>query len=119
MCDVSVAPKLLEFLETSSDLANPGGDVCERAAVIPEGDSKVFGSVLVGNWCVVCEVDWKGGVHLHVDTFGCVELEVVEFGHSFNVVECLLHCGVVPAHQDGVICIGKVEERRVDTVESW
>ena len=85
LCDVGVAPELLEFLETSPDLANPGGDVCERAAVIPEGDSKVFGSVLVGNWCVVCEVDWKGGVHLHVDTFGCVELEVVELGHSLFI----------------------------------
>ena len=118
MCDVGVAPELLELLETSSDLANPGGDVCERTAVISECDSQVFGSVFVWDRRVVCEVDGVGGVHFHVDAFGCVEFEVVEFGYAFNILECLLNCGVVPAHQYGVICIGKVEKWGVDTVES-
>ena len=35
---------------------------------------------------VVCEVAGIGGVHFHVDAFGCVEFEVVEFGHPFDVL---------------------------------
>ena len=86
LCNVGVSPELLQFLEACSDFANPGSDVCEGAAVISEDDPQVFGSVVVGDWGVVCEVDGEGGVHFHVDLFGCVEFEVVEFGYVLDMV---------------------------------
>ena len=35
------------------------------------------------------------------------------------MVQGLLDCGVVAAYQNGVICIGQVEEWGVEVVESW
>ena len=86
LCNVGVPPELLKFLETCPDLAYPGIDVCESAAVIPEDDPQVFGSVVVWYCGVVCELDGVCGVHFHVNTFGCVEFEVVEFGYVLDMV---------------------------------
>ena len=86
LCDVGVSPELLKLSEACFDFANPGSDVCEGAAIISEDDPQVFGSVVVWDCGVVCELDGVGGVHFHVDAFGCVEFEVVEFGYVLDMV---------------------------------
>ena len=104
-----MAPKLVQLVEAIPDCTYSGVDVCEGAAVISEYDSKVLGFVVVWHEGVVCEVDGGCGVHLHVDTFAFVEVEVVEFGNLFNQLEGLLDCGWVLAYQNSVICVGKIK----------
>ena len=70
-------PKLVECLEAGSCFAKSAADICEGAAVISDDDSEVLGLALVCSGGTVCEVDVVWRVHLEVDAFGLVELEVV------------------------------------------
>ena len=66
-------PELVEFCAACSGFAYPGGDVCKSAAIIPEDDSQVFGSVVMGDCGLVCEVNGVVSVHFHVNAFAFVE----------------------------------------------